>query len=101
LKEGANIHLEDQSGTTALSRAASAGHADIVKKLLAEGAPPDHQALQFACANGHLPVVEILLKAGADVNAAVEAGLTPLKWAVCANHPPCEIPFGKRGESGS
>ena len=87
LEHGANIHLEDQSGSNALINAASAGHADIVKRLLSEGAQPNSQALQLACANGHLPVVEILLTAGADVNAEVEAGLTPLKWAVCANHP--------------
>ena len=37
--------------------------------------------LMLAAANGHLPVVEVLLDAGVDVNAADQAGMTALMFA--------------------
>ena len=40
LNSGANVNQPDKSGKTSLSLAASQGHADVVKILLAHGAKP-------------------------------------------------------------
>ena len=37
-------------------------------------------ALHFACANNHLSTVQVLVKAGANVNAWGERGYTPLHF---------------------
>ena len=36
---------------------------------------------------GHIETVEILVAAGADVNAESEEGNTPLTWAAKSGHP--------------
>ncbi len=46
-----------------------------------------HTPLHFACAQGGLPLVELLLKHGADVNARDFADNTPLHAAAQANKP--------------
>uniref|UniRef100_A0A915IQD2 Uncharacterized protein n=1 Tax=Romanomermis culicivorax TaxID=13658 RepID=A0A915IQD2_ROMCU len=85
---------------TPLMEAASAGHADIVKLLIAHGAEMNAQstnmpgsqssggntALMYACAGGHVGVVRVLLKAGANVLLCNSNGHTPLMEAASAGH---------------
>jgi pectate lyase len=72
----------DHLSKTALCRAVVGGHEEIVKFLLAKGAdvnfggvgePPLHCAVR----NGLKTMVELLVEAGADVNAKTGGGKTP------------------------
>ena len=78
-------------------------HHDLVAWLLANGANVNaradaqskHTALHSAAWNGDVRMVEILLNAGADVNARdAQYDATPLGWAetsvVVTNNPKCE-----------
>jgi ankyrin repeat protein len=77
---------------TALIAAAHLGHAEVVRRLIAAGAPLDHvnnlgwTALMESIALGdggknHTDTLEALVKAGADVNIADRSGVTPLQHA--------------------
>jgi ankyrin repeat protein len=77
---------------TALIAAAHLGHAEVVRVLIAAGAPLDHvnnlgwTALieSIVLGNGgrnHTETLEALVKAGADVNVADRQGATPLALA--------------------
>ncbi len=77
---------------TALIAAAHLGHAEVVRRLIARGAPLDHvnnlgwTALIEAVVLGdggpdHLATVEALLDAGADPGIADRDGVTPLQHA--------------------
>jgi uncharacterized protein len=77
---------------TALIAAAHLGHAEVVRVLIAAGAPLDHvnnlcwTALIESIVLGpggaeHTATLEALVKAGANVNLADRAGATPLKLA--------------------
>jgi ankyrin repeat protein len=77
---------------TALIAAAHLGHADVVRMLVAAGAPLDHvnnlgwTALMESIVLGdggkaHTDTLDALVKAGADVNIPDRAGLTPLSHA--------------------
>lgn len=73
-------------------RAAEAGRVDEVRRLLQNGAGVNEKiddlgglnALMLAARRGHLEVVKVLLKAGADPNAfgATDYGKTPLASAI-------------------
>lgn len=85
----ADVHaVEENSGRTALHKAAYWGHNDLVKMLLSElslnsniqdynGDTPLHDASRF----GHVKVVEHLLAYGADRNIKNSAGQTALDVA--------------------
>ncbi|MGB9367967.1 MAG: ankyrin repeat domain-containing protein [Xanthobacteraceae bacterium] len=77
---------------TALIAAAHLGHAEVVRVLIAAGAPLDHvnnlgwTALieSIVLGNGgrnHTDTLDALVKAGANVNLADRAGTTPLRLA--------------------
>ena len=77
---------------TALIAAAHLGHAEVVRRLIAAGAPLDHvnnlgwTALIEAVVLGdggpdHLAVVEALVSAGADTGIGDARGITPLQHA--------------------
>ena len=77
---------------TALIAAAHLGHAEIVRTLIAAGAPLDHvnnlgwTALIESIVLGdggknHTDTLEALVKAGANLNLADRAGFTPLRLA--------------------
>src|SRR4029079_9014086 len=75
LKAGADVNSRDEYGSTALSRASYRGNKDLVKLLLAQpGIKLDQTnvdgetALMMAAENGHAEIVDMLLKAGADVS---------------------------------
>lgn len=102
LEAGADPELAHPEGVTPLMSAAGAGRPDAVELLLEHGADANaadafqqQTALMWAAAEGHLPVVDALLAAGADpdlrarVNTLTErknadfpsGGLTALMWA--------------------
>jgi ankyrin repeat protein len=73
--------------------AARTGTLPVVKALLSHGAIPDPKddrrgqtALMWAAAEGHAPVVQALIGAGADFKVRVPSGLTPLSFAVRGGH---------------
>ena len=76
----------DDSPAGRLVTAAKEGDAALVRELLAEGVPADAEsggyvALHHAAANGSVAVLEVLLAAGADVEAVDRVGNTPLSRA--------------------
>lgn len=83
LKHGARLDAKEQwRGQDALMWAATEGHDEVVRLLIARGASPrtassaGYTALMFAARHDHQGVAEQLITAGADVNAttAEDAG---------------------------
>ena len=81
---------KDKNGATALMVAAQAGHAEVVKVLLENGADVNatdgegSTGLMYAAKHGHLATAKLLLERGADVNAEtanIEGRWTALKEA--------------------
>ena len=68
------MDVKDEDGNTALMWAASKGHPELVKQLLAKGANVDLQndrlktALMLAADKGRMDIVTMLVDAGANVN---------------------------------
>ena len=88
LKSGADANAPLPGGETPLMTAARTGTLAAVKVLLANGARVEDKderrgqtALIWAAAEGHAPVVQALIDAGADFRARVPSGLTPLMFA--------------------
>lgn len=92
LAAGADVAALDDAGETALMHAAHAGHLEVVQALLAAGAAPDFKsaqgwtALAKAAYNadtecGYPQVMAALHEAGADLNARIFFGITPLMLA--------------------
>ena len=90
---GAGAHPDAAllTGETVLMTAARTGSVDVVKALLAHGAPVNaterlrgQTALMWAVAESHPDVVDILIKNGADVHARSVRGSTPLLFAARA-----------------
>lgn len=72
LRHGADVHEKNLVGISALYFAASWGHVDAMKKLLAAGASPHDDTrppLYIAACWGHEDAVTLLLDAGAEINA--------------------------------
>ena len=80
------------NGWTALTKASSQGHLDILKALIAAGADKDKDddygstPLVMAAGNGHVECVKALLAVKADVNKASTCGATPLIWGSRDGH---------------
>ncbi len=108
-----NIDAKDENGWCALHRAAQAGQFNEVMHLIEQGANPNAirdipttvmeaigggilslsleetsgwTPLHCAVKEGHLQIVEILIKAGADVSVKDNFGLTPLHKVVNTGH---------------
>ncbi|PRW56655.1 ankyrin repeat [Chlorella sorokiniana] len=87
---GHNCALEaaDEQGRTALHLAAAGGHLACALALLEKGASHsacnewDEQPLHLAAAHGHPDLIQLLVEGhGADIDAEMEGGLTPLDLA--------------------
>jgi hypothetical protein len=78
---------DENEGASALTTAARAGHAPVVRLLLDRGADPNradgygHLPLHRAVAAGHAQVVQLLLDHRADPRATDLNGDTALHWA--------------------
>ena len=93
LRAGADPNTTLPGGETALMTAARVGALASVKALLGRGAKVDsadekHQqtALMWAAAEGHAPVVQMLIEVGADFKARLASGMTPLLFASREGH---------------
>jgi len=93
LKAGADPNTTLPGGETALMTAARVGTLASVKALIARGARVDGKdekhgqtALMWAAAEGHAPVVEMLVELGADYKARLASGMTPLLFAIREGH---------------
>jgi ankyrin repeat protein len=92
LKAGADPSRAHPEGETPLLAASRAGSVPIVRLLLARGVDVNAAeafqkttALMWAAAEGHVDVVDVLLKAGADPNR--QAHVTSLTQRHNADHP--------------
>jgi ankyrin repeat protein len=93
IEAGAAIDALDWMGFSALSLACAGGHQAMVKQLLTAGAAPDPASpaswvrwpLQEASMTGRAAVVEMLLAAGARIEATGLHGRTALHVAAEAN----------------
>ncbi|WP_201829409.1 ankyrin repeat domain-containing protein [Microvirga zambiensis] len=92
LAHGADLKSTNRYGGTALIPASERGHVDTVRTLIDAGVNVDHvnnlgwTALLEAIILGdggerHRQIVELLVKAGADVNLADRDGVRPLQHA--------------------
>lgn len=95
LSKDTSVDIEDTAGYTALHYAARNGHETICKELLSYGANVDAATrsgkatpLHRATTQKHVHIVELLLKANADVNKQDSDGLTPLHRAIMSD---CEV----------
>ena len=82
----------DPLRNTALHAAASSGHAEVVRLLLAAGAElealqtGDWTPLHVAADLGHAAVVAVLLESGARPAPASQSGATPVALARARGH---------------
>lgn len=90
---GADVNLADKGGYQALHLAASNNHLAIVALLVAHGAELDvpertqgFTPLIWAAKEGHLPMVNYLLMAGADAKLRDHQGKDALDWAKAMRH---------------
>jgi ankyrin repeat protein len=93
LKGGADPNGILPGGETPLMTASRTGSLASVKALLSNGARVDGKddrrsqtALMWAAAEGHTPVVQALIEAGADFRGRLSSGFTPLLFAIREGH---------------
>ena len=86
----ANPNMDDKSGHSPLTLAASFGHIRTARALINVGADPNLEAgirktpLMAAAAAGHEGMVQSLLKCGALINTTTKSGSSPLLAACSA-----------------
>jgi ankyrin repeat protein len=91
LNAGANVHLRDNAGFTALIHASADWLPEMVKSLIQAGAdieaktPDGKTALMFAALQGRVSAVQALLDAGAKVNERDNNNKTALSHAIVRN----------------
>ena len=97
IQAGFDLNARDDQGETALHVAARFGHSDCARLLLAttnlrranlEIAEKTYgwTPLFVACVDGHVPIVEILIDAGADIERLDSSGWTPKEHAALRGH---------------
>ena len=93
---GIDLSIVDKQGVSILHKAVSTGNAEILNFIiknmngkLSINCCTNYDnltALHQAAYNGQLPMVKILVNAGADVNAKTNTNTTPLHLAAIKNH---------------
>ncbi len=91
IKSGADLDEKDIDGYTALHHAAMAGHTEVVRLLIENGADLKAERngfipLHSAAYRGQVNVVRILLASGSEVNVKTDFGHTPLLLAASHGH---------------
>lgn len=86
-----DVNAATHNGTTALIRAASSGHMDLVKFLMSRGADPTKanwygSALHCAAEAGKCESIRFLLDSGMNVDLRDDFGRTPLHCATDQRH---------------
>ncbi|MCX5922531.1 MAG: ankyrin repeat domain-containing protein [Candidatus Dependentiae bacterium] len=85
IKMGADVNLSSED-KTALKAAVLQDNAGIVQALVDAGAKVDSSTFLLAIRRGIQTIVEMLIKAGADVNVKDKDGNSPLAVAVLSNN---------------
>jgi ankyrin repeat protein len=86
---------KDKFKRTALTVAVRNGHTKIASLLLQNGSEWDHTdssmntPLHYAAAYGWMDCIDLLLKAGADVNSQNSWKISPINIAMLKNHNGC------------
>jgi ankyrin repeat protein len=98
LDAGADLNKKDYRYITPLYVAAKCGVTAIARQLIARGAnindlctEEDATPLHVAALEGHHKVVDLLLSAGAMIEATTRRGETPLFWAVKGGKAPAIV----------
>ncbi len=93
LQQGSDVNAAQGDGMTALHWAAMKNDAELAQMLVYAGANVrattrlgSNTPLVIASRNGNAPVVQVLLKAGADAVAATSTGTTPLMLAAASGN---------------
>ena len=87
-----DMNRAEKNGCTPFILAAGAGHLEVCKYLLQEGADIDAQsdsgftATFSACSSGNIEIVKFLYEAGADIEKRSNKGSTPLYIAAVHGH---------------
>lgn len=89
LSKQLNVNQADMHGDTPIMVASALDNSGWVAALISEGAsvnrPGQWAPLHYAAASGSLKAVQMLLDAGADINAKSANGTTPLMMAAREN----------------
>ncbi|XJO76275.1 hypothetical protein BDV3_006823 [Batrachochytrium dendrobatidis] len=93
LRHGANVHLRDNFGHSALFDCVSGGHVEVASLLRKAGShfslEEESDVTWLLCksvVNGDVSRVRMLMECGADMNKPVQDGRTALHLAVSHNH---------------
>lgn len=83
IESGINLNQEDYDYETPLSLAIKLSHLEIIKTLVKYGAKPDISSLEIFINEDFCKpeILEILIKAGLDINAKLEEGMTAIMFA--------------------
>lgn len=100
------VDAKTHIGTTALMKAASRGHVNLVRMLLSEHADPTEAnwygtALHGAAEAGQCETIRELLKTGMDVDYRSSFGRTPIQCAVEESHTSAVKLFLEKGADGN
>ena len=94
LDAGADANAARWNAESALMIAAGSGNPEVLRQLIAHAAKVDavetvkgQTPLMWAVARGHADAVEVLIKAGAKVNAISKSGFSPLVFAAIEGTP--------------